>query len=282
GSKNYTGAPMLAVKGSFSVGAGIVSLCVPENIYELTVMRAPLETIIFSSPTTNRGTFSLKTVELIIDYILKHKVTTLCIGCGMGIDDETKQLVNNLLELIYNPNSRIKGQNIYTIIDADGINLLNVENKKILSLKEPNYRVILTPHTGEYCRMTNVEKEKLIQDPCEEVKIFSQKNKVVTILKDAITTISDGEHIFKTNTPNSVLAKAGSGDVLAGMVAGLVYQIEQYNKHNPKFCPGTKSALLATYLHSQSGEKGAKEKTEFSFVSSDLLKYVSEVIKEIK
>lgn len=282
GSKNYLGAPLLAVKGSFVVGAGMVSLCVPENIYEPTIVRAPLETIIFSVPATNNGTLSIKSVELIIDYITKRKVTTLCIGCGLGIDDETRQVVNTLLELIYNPNSRIKGNNIYTVIDADGINLLNIENKKILSLKDQDHRVILTPHTGEYCRMVNIEKTKLFEDPCSEILNFSKTNKVVTILKDAITTISDGEHIFKTNTPNSGLAKGGSGDVLAGMVAGLVYQVEQYNKTNTKFVPSMKSALLSVFLHSQSAEKGTVENTEFSFVSSDLIKYIPQVLKEIR
>ncbi len=282
GSKNYLGAAILATKASFSVGAGVVSLCVPENIYEITSTRVPIETIIFSAPATKSGTLSLKSVELIIDYITKRKVNTLCIGCGMGIDEETKQLVNNLLELIYNPNSRIKGQNIYTIIDADAINMLEVEDKKISSLKKQDHRVILTPHTGEYCRKMNLEKEKFLENLCEEILTFSKKNNVVTILKDAVTTISDGEHIFKTNSPNSVLAKAGSGDVLAGIIAGLVYQVEQFNKNNTKFVPSLKSGLLSVFLHSQSGEKGTKEKTEFSITASDLLKYIPEVLKDIK
>lgn len=230
GSRKYFGAPILAVKGSFATGAGMVSLCVPKSIYETVVKLTPLETIVFPVEETTDGTFSPKSIEQILDYISNKKVTTLCIGCGMDRNEETKQFVNNLLELIYNPNSIFQSKNIYSIIDADAVVMLKIENKKIVPLKETKKQVILTPHIGEYCKLTGKNKEILKENPCVEISNFCNLNNIITILKDSITTISDGEHIFKTNTPNSSLAKAGSGDVLAGMLAGFVYQIDNFNK----------------------------------------------------
>ncbi len=281
GSKSYTGAPVMAVLGCLSVGCGIVSLCVPESIYALTVPRVPPETIVFAVASTPNGSIAVKSVEVVIEYIINRKVTTICIGCGLGTEDETKLFVNNLLNLIYNPHSKISEKKIFTVIDADGINLLDIEDKQITSLKSQHYQVILTPHLGEYSRLVKLTSVDKNFDYCSEILQFSKINKLVTVLKGPITIISDGEHIFHAGSPNSALAKGGSGDVLSGIISGLVFQIEKYNNTLVKYHTVLKSALLSVYLHSKSASVAEKEKTKFSVLATDIVKYIPEVIKKL-
>ncbi len=282
GSKNYPGAPLLASLGALYSGAGLVSLCVPESIYPVVCSRAVLELIIFPLPETSSGTISVKAIDVILDYISKRKVNTICLGCGLGINNETKQFVNNFIKLIYNPYSKFYEKNLFLVLDADGINLLDVKDRKIIGLQQ-EYKVVLTPHLGEYSRLVEKSFKNKDVDLCTEIMSFSRENKVILVLKGAETRITDGDHIFVNNLPNSGLAKGGSGDILSGLIAGFVYQIEKFSPavQWKNFSSLLKSALLSVYLHSRAGEICSKEKTVFSYKVSDILEYLPEVIKEL-
>ncbi|MFN3550663.1 MAG: NAD(P)H-hydrate dehydratase [Endomicrobiia bacterium] len=292
GSKYYPGAPVLATIGCLVSGCGVVSLAVPENVYPYVVAKTNPEVIVFSLPCTKEGTVGLGSLEIIIDYINTKKVNTVCVGCGLGINEETKSFVNNLIKILTSSYSNVSKE-LSVVIDADGFSLLEVVNKKIKSLPNKtsnlvNKNIILTPHLGEYKKLLNIQDEKFKKlkdvrdfDFCQEVQEFAKINNLVLILKSAITTISDGEYIFKTNTPNSALAKAGSGDVLAGLIAGLIHQIKLYNTTLVKYQPLLKSAVLAVYLQQRSAEIAKDKKTEFCFLPTDIKEFIQEVFKEI-
>jgi len=283
GSKNYTGAAILAAEGCLSVGCGLVSLAVPESIYETTVARIRPEIIVCSLPKEEHGSISEQAIDDVLEYVQKRKVDTICIGCGLGREEKTKNFVNGLLKVILSPQSNIQKE-VSVVIDADGFNLLEVENKKMKVLKNSTKKVILTPHTGEFKNLfsiTDAEFEKIQNEPCLYVEEFAKNNNVVLVLKSSTTTISDGEYIFKLNQPNNALAKGGSGDVLAGIIAGLCYQIKNYNKTLLKYNFLLKSAVLGVYLHSQSAFIGKKQKTEFCFTPTDIVKYLPDVFKEL-
>ncbi|MEN3014052.1 MAG: NAD(P)H-hydrate dehydratase [Endomicrobiia bacterium] len=285
GSKQYIGAPILAAEAALVVGSGLVSLAVPESIYNIVALKVPHEVITTSLPSTLQGGISSQAVDVVVEYIQKKKVTTLCIGCGLAKEDETKNFVNNLLKILLSYYTDIKNQ-ISILIDADGFSLLETDGYFIKSLKNSKKEVILTPHTGEYKQLLKIKEEdwqkKLKNfDFCDEVKEFAKENNAVLVLKSAITTISDGEYIFKTNTPNSALAKGGSGDVLAGMIAGLIYQVKNYNKTVVNYEPALKSAVLGVYLHQQAAQSGRQKKTEFCFCPQDIIKSLPEVFKKL-
>ena len=283
GSKHYTGAAILATEGCLSVGSGLVSLAVPERIYEITVSRVRPEVIVVSIPSTEFGSISDKAVEGVLEYIQKRKVDTLCLGCGLGREEKTKIFVNNLLKILLSPQSNFSKE-VSVVIDADGLNLLEVENKIIKVLKNSIKKVIITPHTGEFKNLFNLtdkEFEKLQNDPCLYVQEFAKNNNLILVLKSSTTTISDGEYIFRLNQPNSALAKGGSGDVLSGIIAGLVYQVKHYNKTLIEYSYLLKSAVLGSYLHSQAAYIGKQRKTEFCFLPTDIIQYLPEVFKDL-
>ncbi len=286
GCKYYPGAPVLAAEAALRVGSGLVSLAVPECIYDAVVPRISCEVVIKPLSYTSNGSISIKAIDELLDYIVKRKVNTICIGCGLGREEETKTFLNSFLKIILSYHSNLPKE-IDIIIDADGFNLLETEGKVIKVFKNKTQNVILTPHTGEYKNLLKIpdeEFEKLTKnsDYCKESEEFAKINNVVLVLKSSVVTISDGEYIFKTNTPNSALAKGGSGDVLAGIIAGVVHQVKNYNKTVINYSHLIKAAVLGVYLHQQSAIIGKLKKTEFCFKPTDIFEFLSEVIKEIK
>lgn len=285
GSKQYTGAPILAAEAALSAGSGLVSLAVPDIIYNSVVSRIRPEIIVISLPSTQQGGISSKALDLIVEYIDKRKVNIICLGCGIGKEEGTKIFLNNLLKILFSPYTQLSVEpNV--LIDADGFMLLEVENKIIKNLKTQNKKVILTPHIGEYKNLLKINSEEWQKkqknfDFCSEVEEFAKLNNVIFVLKSAITTISDGEYIFKTNTPNSALAKGGSGDVLAGIISGLVQQIKLYNKTVLDYPPLLKAAVLGVYLQQESAKLGKQLKTEFCFTPKDVIKLLPETFKDL-
>ncbi|MCS7231347.1 MAG: NAD(P)H-hydrate dehydratase [Elusimicrobiota bacterium] len=286
GSKQYIGAPILAAEAALVVGSGLVSLAVPESIYNIVASKVRPEIILLSVPATLNGSISSKAVEVVLEYIEKRKVNTICLGCGLSREEDTGIFVNSLLKILLSSHTKLAGK-INILVDADGFNLLEVEGKVINPLKNSKIRIVLTPHTGEYknlFKIDDVEWQKKLYnfDFCDEVKEFAKINNIVLVLKSAITTISDGEVIFKTNTPNSALAKGGSGDVLAGIISGLIYQVEKYNKTLLNYSSVIKSAVLGVYIHQQTAELIRPQKTEFCFTPKDIIETIHLVLKELK
>ena len=283
GSKNYTGAAVLAAEGCLSVGCGLVSLAVPQSIYEVTVSRISPEVIVVPLTAEEHGSISEQAIDDVVEYIQKRKVNTICIGCGLGREEKTKFFVNGLLKIILSMQVDFQKE-VSVVVDADGVNLLEVENKKIKVLKNSTKKIILTPHIGEFKNLFNLtqeETENLKKDPCYYVQEYAKNNNAVIVLKSSNTTISDGENIFKLNFPNSALAKGGSGDVLSGIISGLCYQIKVYNKTLVRYDYLLKSAVLGVYLHSQAAFIGKQQKTEFCFSPKDILDFLKEVFKDL-
>ncbi|MCX7956748.1 MAG: NAD(P)H-hydrate dehydratase [Endomicrobia bacterium] len=286
GSKQYIGAPILAAEAALVVGSGLVSLAVPESIYNIVASKVRPEIILLSVPATLNGGISSKAVEVILEYVEKRKVNTICLGCGLSREEDTGIFVNSLLKILLSSHTKFAGE-INILVDADGFNLLEAEGEAINSLKNSQMRVVLTPHTGEYKSLLKIDDKKWQKDVnnfdfCDEIKEFAKINNVVLVLKSAITTISDGENVFRSNTPNSALAKGGSGDILAGIISGLIYQVEKYNKTLLNYPSIVKSAVLGVYIHQQTAELARQQKTEFCFTPKDIIETVYLVLRELK
>lgn len=239
GSDYMRGAAYLSSAAALRCGAGYVELISSERV---------LDTIATLAPEVVLAPYS-KLDKLI------NEATVLLIGCGLSTSDEAKD------NFIIATKSR---RDLPTVIDADGLNILATLDI-ILDKK-----VILTPHPKEASRLLNCTLDEILSNMQESAIKISNKYNCITVLKSHRTIITDGKEIYTNTSGCSALAKAGSGDVLAGIISGLLAQkLEPFN-----------AACLGTYLHGLTGEIAAKDLSEYGVLASDLLRYIPFAIKK--
>ena len=245
GCKNYIGAAYLSTKSSLKVGAGLSALASEKQI--ISSVSAMLPEAIYL--TRKEG----------LDKI--NEFSVVLIGCGLGQGIEAKKHLKKVLK---------KTKNKPLIIDADGLNLLATITPSQPSPSREG--VIITPHPLEASRLLGCPVEQVIENLEDSAKKLSKKYNCVTVLKTHRTIICDKDlNIYINQHGNSALAKAGSGDVLAGIIAGLLAQGTQ----------AFEASKLGVYLHSRSGEIASKKLTEYSVLANDLIDYIPEAIAEI-
>lgn len=155
------------------------------------------------------------------------------------------------------------------VIDADGLNLIADHKKYLDRLRHENF--IFTPHMKEMSRMTGKDIPQLRARRIEILREFAEEYSVTCVLKDARTvTMPAGGRPYVNLSGNASMAKAGSGDVLAGIIAGLLAQGLDL----------TDAAVLGTYLHGRAGELASRDKGSYSVMASDLIEYTGRAMKE--
>ena len=257
GSKEYPGAVRLANLGQTALrcGCGVSKLIVPSSIYEL-LFKNVLETIISSIPTVDgHMVFDQKS----IDDALKG-IRVLSIGIGWGECDEYIKILEYIL-LNYN---------IPIIIDADGINTLAKMDLEILNKSKS--QIILTPHLKEFSRLTKYSIADIQQNLLKYGEEFTKKYNVILLLKGPTTLVFSDKNVFFVNTGNSGMATAGSGDVLTGIITGLL----GYHYDNIYPC-----VAAAAYINGYAGDLARKKYGEISMISSDTIEHISTAILEI-
>jgi len=154
------------------------------------------------------------------------------------------------------------------VVDADAITAL-AANSEVLSNRKTK-EIILTPHPGEFSRLTNLDKNQINKSRKELVKDFALRYNLTLVLKGNRSLISDGKNTFENTTGNPGLATAGTGDVLSGIIAGLLSQgLTPYE-----------AAKCGVYLHGLAGDLAAKEKTQNCLITSDVIDYLPEAMKK--
>jgi hydroxyethylthiazole kinase-like uncharacterized protein yjeF len=177
---------------------------------------------------------------------MPDKVTAIGVGPGMGQHSETQNALKKFLKKYSKP----------LLLDADALNILAKHPKWLKYLRQ---NTILTPHVGEFKRLVGPwqnDTEKL-----EKLKNFAHQYQLIVILKGAYTVITDGHFYYINPIANPALATAGSGDVLTGMITGLLAQNYQTME----------AALLGVYLHSQTAENYVQKYSSFSMTASDII-----------
>lgn len=252
GSKNLIGAAFLSSKSALKIGAGYVTLACPQSIIQTIATMLP-EVTFNPLDETDIGSIS-KNNE--IKELYQYNV--ISIGCGITTNKETKAFMFNVL------NKLNKTQKV--VIDADGINIL-ANHKGEISLKN----AIITPHPKELSRLLNVPLEEIVTNREKYARITSQTYECITVLKGHNTIVTNGEAILYNKSGSSALAKAGTGDVLTGIIAGLLAQ-----KMKP-----FEAAILGVFLHGLAGDYAKDELTKYSVLASDIIKYLPYAINEI-
>ena len=185
----------------------------------------------------------------------------LAIGPGLGRELPTQKLVRKVITAVDKP----------VVIDADGLNALTGYLDLLRTTQNARRKTILTPHPGEMARLLNVSVTQVERDRIDIAKNFSQKFKVVLVLKGHRTIVSGSAKEFYVNrSGNPGMATAGSGDCLTGMIAAFLGQgLDTFS-----------AAKYAVYLHGVAGDLAAKEKTQISLLASDIIDKIPQAIKK--
>lgn len=249
GSKGMSGAAYLSAKAAYAVGAGLV------QIYTHEENRLILQQLLPEAILTTYETFDAEQLDELMEW-----ADLIGIGCGLGKSDTAKQLVSHTLT----------GAQVPCVVDADGINIL-AEHMEWLS--ETKADVILTPHMKEMSRLLGCSVKELAEERMERLHTFVKQYPVVCVMKDARTLVAkEHENTYLNLSGNAAMAKAGSGDVLAGIITGiLAQQCELYT-----------SACLGVFLHGLAGDEARDKKGEYSVLASDLIDQIGNVLKNIR
>ena len=248
GSKGMSGAAYLSAKAAYAVGAGLV------QIYTHEENRVILQQLLPEAIITTYDTFDSEQLEKLIQW-----ADLIGIGCGLGKSDTAERVMQYTLKRALVP----------CVVDADGINILS---KHMEWIEVTNALIVLTPHMKEMSRMLQCSVKELIEQRMERLHAFVERYKVVCVLKDARTPVAkEHRNTYLNLSGNAAMAKAGSGDVLAGVIVGiLAQQCEPYT-----------SACLGVFLHGLAGDMARDKKGAYSVLASDLVAEISSVLKNI-
>lgn len=249
GALRYTGAVSLAAMGALRVGSGLVYVGVPSCIYEIVAGKV-LEPVVFPLPDAD-GCLSDRAIKEISEIL--PKMDAVLVGCGLGRSPEVKKVVEYVVCNFSGP----------VVVDADGINAL-IDNKDIL--RGRTNPTILTPHEGEYIRF--VQREDCMDRIASACDLANELG-VIVVLKGHETVITDGSTVYLNQTGNPGMAVGGSGDILAGMIVGLIGQ----------GIPVLEATACAVWLHGAAGDICAKEIGQYGMIPSDMLQVIPRLIK---
>lgn len=249
GSRGFSGAACLAGMAAVRAGAGLVRLAFPRGIANVIETRV-LEAVKHPLPETAAETLSSAALTELLQ--LTATADCIAIGPGISIHPETKNLLLELLPRIDKP----------LVIDADGINNLVGAKEIIARIKAP---LILTPHPGELGRLLGRNPAQVNADRITTACEFAITHNCILALKGAPTVVAapDGK-VYVNPTGNSGLASGGSGDVLTGLIAGLIAQNAQ----------PLQATIAGVFLHGLAADIAVRETTEYSLAASDLLNFI--------
>ncbi len=257
GSPGKTGAAVMTSRAAMRVGAGLVTLGIPKSLNmamesQLTeVMTVPL-------PENADQTLGLSAYGKIMS-LLEHK-NGLAIGPGLGTAKPTQNLVRRLIQTSPVP----------VVIDADGLNALAGSLAFLKDLKVP---VVMTPHPGEMARLVKKTPSQVQQERIYQARSFATTHKAYLVLKGARTIVAhpDG-NVLINHTGNPGMASGGMGDVLTGMISGLI--VQGLSVHE--------AVNAGVYLHSCAADFLSRSKGPVGFLASDVIDILPEQIKGLE
>lgn len=254
GSPGRVGAISMAAKACHKMGTGLVTVASWKDSFEPLLNKIPLETMAvplhLSGPEYETYKSNLSTYSSIV------------VGPGLGLRPEGKQLLSELLTLYQGP----------VVLDADALNLI-ADYNLFEFLQNRRAPTVLTPHPGEMSRLLGADKDEVLHDPIQSLQKAISKTHGIVLLKGAATLVgSADDHFYLNHYPNDGMATAGSGDVLAGMIGGLLGQ---------RMAP-FQATLLGVYLHSLAGDRAAQTYGHRSMTAPDIIENIGNAFKELK
>ncbi len=255
GSPGMTGAAALCAEGAMRCGAGLTAVGTPASLN--SVMETKLtEAMTHPLPNTKDGNLSSAGLSQIAERL--DWADVLAIGPGLGLHDETAELLKGVLKIVKTP----------IVIDADALNIL-AKHPNLLDNLPAN--CVLTPHPGEFTRLTGISVKELFNNRTKIVAEAASKWNATVVLKGSPTISASLEgKTFINPTGNAGMATGGTGDVLTGVIAGLIAQGVQ----------PVAAAWTGAYLHGKAGDRAADEMGQHGLIASDIVDCLPAVIGE--
>ncbi len=257
GSRQYTGAAHLAAHAALRAGAGAVLLAVPGSIRQI-MARKTTEVIVLPMEETAGGTLAARSIDLLLEK--SAWADAVVMGPGMSRDPETDELILRLIREIDRP----------LVLDADGLTAL--ASRPAVARKR-RAALVLTPHTGELARLVRGDAAVLETRRIEAARAAARSLKSILILKGAptVTARTDGTAVVNS-TGNPGMATIGAGDVLAGLVGGLLAQ--GMNAFDAGFA--------GVFLHGRAGDLAAARYGQRSILATDILEHLAPALLEVE
>ncbi|MGB7055847.1 MAG: NAD(P)H-hydrate dehydratase [bacterium] len=256
GARGFSGAAAMAAQSALRMGAGLVRLAAPQGIIDalesklMEVVKVPLE-------QTSEVTISPAAIGTVIPLLKTSQ--TFVIGPGITTNPETAKFLHAILPRITKP----------LIIDADAINIIAQDLSILGKIKAP---FIMTPHPGELARLIKLTPKQINERRIDLATGYAREFNCVMVLKGAPTVIAaPGGETYINPTGNSGLASAGSGDVLVGMISGLLAQK----------IPLLDAAIAGVFLHGLCADLALEENNEYSLMAGDLVRYIQNALNFI-
>jgi len=253
GSVGMTGAAALAAQGALRVGAGLVTVVIAESLNDIMEVKL---TEAMTAPVPESGSRALGPASLDSALCCIEKRDAAVIGPGIGRREETVELALDIIRCLSRP----------AVLDADA---LYAVSKDISALKSSKAPLVLTPHPGEMAMLLGTDVSEVQSNRLEIARSFAAQHGVVLVLKGAGSVVAEpGGRAFINTTGNPGMATGGTGDVLSGMIGGLLAMgLDAFDAAN-----------CAVYVHGLAGDLAAERLGEASMLASDLAERISEAI----
>lgn len=252
GSLGMTGAAALSAKSALRSGCGLVKIGCPKSVLP-TIAQLAMEATLWPLPdVAKKGALATRGLGEILNIIKDHNA--IAIGPGLGQHRETKELIRRLIPKLEIP----------AVIDADGLNALSGFTN---ILNEKNAPMVLTPHPGEFKRLTGEPVPSDIHERIKAAKSFAQSYNIVLVLKGSPTIITDPDgNCYLNPTGNNGMATGGSGDVLTGTIGSFL----------AGGMTAINAAICGVYIHGLAGDIAITDLGETSLIAGDLVDYLPE------
>lgn len=254
GSYGMAGAAAMSGMAALRCGVGILRVALPESVYPIAASQLT-EAVFMPLQQSKRGLISVSEFDALQMEIMNN-CTAVLLGCGLGQGDDIAELVSALISVTTKP----------MVLDADGINAIAADPSILRTAMAP---VIITPHPGEMSRLTGKTTAQVQKSRYRTARDFASEYGVTVVLKGANTIIAlpDG-NVYVNLTGNNGMAKGGSGDILAGMMASFLSQGMNYDE----------AAVNAVYYHGVLGDKCLEEHSPRTMLPRDMLEKISSIM----
>jgi ADP-dependent NAD(P)H-hydrate dehydratase / NAD(P)H-hydrate epimerase len=266
GSLGKSGAAAMAGFAALRAGAGLSTVATPKSVLTSVASFHP-ELMTEPLAETKDGTISFGALGSTLDSLLARK--TLAIGPGISRNSETAEFVRSIVQGPDTPS--VVHSVVNMVVDADALNAFEGAAEK---LNGRGRTVVITPHPGEMSRLTGLSISEIQAKRLEVARKFSREHELIVVLKGHRTLIAapDGT-VWVNPTGNPGMATGGTGDILTGMVAGLIAQ-------HPK--RALEATALAVYLHGLAGDLASESNGENSMVATDLVRFLPQAFAQMR
>jgi NAD(P)H-hydrate epimerase len=257
GSQGMTGAAILTGRAALRAGAGLVRVACPVSVLDIIAAGCPCYTTVGIRQHTD-GSFGDGAIQELLDFARNADVVAIGpgLGRGNGMTDFVRSLLDGLTETPI-------------VLDADGLNALAPFPEDLRPRAMP---LVLTPHPGEFGRLTAVVPPKTPHDREYEATTFAAKFRVVLLLKGMNTLVSDGRRLYRNSTGNPGMATGGAGDVLTGIISSLIgLGLTPFD-----------AAALGAWVHGRAGDLAAMELGQTALTATDVIEHLPAAFRQLE